>query len=42
VLGEIGDAVVVAVRSGRPGRRIQLGDREFPIADDELIVVRRA
>jgi hypothetical protein len=42
VLGEVGGAVVVAVRSGRPGRWIHLGGREIAIADDEQIVVRRA
>jgi hypothetical protein len=42
VLGAIGGAVVVAVRGGRAGRSIRLGDREIPIADDEQIVVRPA
>ena len=42
VLGAIGGAVVVAVRVGRPGRSIRLGDREIPLADDEQIVVRPA
>jgi hypothetical protein len=40
VLGQIGGAVVVAVRGARAGRSIQLGSREVPIADDERIVIR--
>jgi hypothetical protein len=42
VLGAIGGAVVIAVRGGRAGRSIRLGDREIPLADDEQIVVRPA
>jgi len=42
VLGEIAGAVVVAVRSGHSGRRIHLGGREIPIAEDEQIVIRPA
>jgi len=40
VLGEIGGAVVVAVRGRRNGRAVRVGDRDVPIADDETIVVR--
>jgi hypothetical protein len=42
ILGEIAGAVVVAVRTERAGRRIHVGDREISVAEDELIVVRRA
>jgi hypothetical protein len=42
VLGEIAGAVVVAVRGGRGRGRIHVGDREIPVADDELIIVRPA
>lgn len=40
VLGQIGGAVVVAVRGRRNGRAVRVGDRDVPIADDETIVVR--
>jgi len=42
VLGEVAGAVVVAVRTAHAGRRVHLGNREVPIAEDELIVVRAA
>jgi hypothetical protein len=41
ILGEIGGAVVVAVRGAHPGRSVRLGNREVPIADDERIVIRK-
>lgn len=40
VLGEIGGAVVVAVRGRAPARSVQVGDRNVPVADDESIVIR--
>jgi hypothetical protein len=42
VLGALGGAVVVAVRNGRPGRRVLIGDEELSVAEDETIVVRPA
>jgi hypothetical protein len=42
VLGALGDAVVLAVRNGRPGRRVLIGDEELTVAEDETIVVRSA
>jgi hypothetical protein len=42
VLGELPGAVVVAVRNGRAGRRVQIGDRELTVGEDETIVVRPA
>ena len=42
VLGELPGAVVVAVRNGRSGRRVQIGDRELSVGEDETIVVRPA
>jgi hypothetical protein len=42
VLGEIGGAVVVAVRGGRQKGTVRVGEREVSVADDEHIVVRHA
>jgi FtsH-binding integral membrane protein len=42
ILGEIGGAVVVAVRGRQAGRSVRLGDREVPLGDDERIVIRPA
>jgi hypothetical protein len=42
VLGQVAGAVVVAVRGRGTGRRIDVGGREVPIAEDELVVVRPA
>jgi hypothetical protein len=40
VLGEVAGAVVVAVRTGRGGRTVRLGDRDVAVDEDERIVVR--
>lgn len=42
VLGEIGGAVVVAVRGRRGRGTVRVGEREVSVADDEQIVVRHA
>ncbi len=42
VLGEVGGAVVVAVRGGVRDRTVRVGEREVSVADDEHIVVRHA
>jgi hypothetical protein len=42
LLGEIGGAVVVAVRGRRGDRSVHLGGREVRLADDERIVIRPA
>jgi len=42
VLGEVGGAVVVAVRDRNASRSVRLGNREVPVASDERIVIRPA
>ena len=42
LLGTLEGAVIVAVRNGRPGRRVQIGERELTFGEDETIVVRPA
>jgi hypothetical protein len=42
VLGVVGGATVVAVRNGRGGRRVHVGEQEVALGEDETVVVRPA